>query len=87
MREKNMGRHRGSQYTKEEAEGLIPSVARLVALGAVDLVISLDHYPLDSGEIERRLWALSGEFGHLSKLFHVLWKARALESLKAKRIE
>jgi hypothetical protein len=77
-----MGRHKGAQYTKEEAAERIPSVARLVALGAVDLVITLDHYPLNSGELEMKLWQLTGEVGHLNKLFHTLWKADALARRK-----
>lgn len=65
---------RGARYTPEEALSRIPTVAKRVALEAVDLVITLENYPVDSHEVERRLWALTGMVGLLSRLCHRVWK-------------
>jgi len=72
-------RRRGARYTPEEAEARIPLVARQVALEAVDLVIALDKLPTNSQGVERRLWSLTGQVGHLNRLVHTVWKFKALE--------
>jgi len=69
----------GAHYTPDEAKGRIPETAKRVALEAVDLVIALDKLPIDSQGVERRLWSLTGQVGHLNRLFHVIWKFEALE--------
>ena len=73
----------GKKYTPEEAEARLPLVAKRLALEAVDLVIALERYPIDSHEIERRVWALTGEAGYLSRLCHVVWKAEGLKHAAA----
>ena len=70
---------RGPRYTPEEAESRIPDVARNVALEAVDLVIALENHPIDSHEIERRIWSLTGQAGFLSRLCHVVWRHEGLK--------
>lgn len=69
----------GPKYTPEEARGRIPAVARHVALEAVDLVIALEKHPVDSAEVERRIFSLTGQAGHLTRLCHVIWKAEGLK--------
>jgi len=71
--------------TPQEAEGRIPIVAKRVALEAVDLVIALDKYPVDTMEVERRVWSLSGQAGYLARLCHVIWKKEAFERILAKQ--
>lgn len=80
-----MGRKKSS-YRREEAEGRIPEVARRLALEAVDFVIALERYPLDSREVEHRLWALSGLTGHLNRLCHVVWKSEGLKRAATKGV-
>jgi len=69
----------GARYTPDEAQLRIPIVAKRVALEAVDLVIALDRHALDSHAIERRIWSLTGQVGHLARLCHVIWKYKGLE--------
>jgi len=73
----------GAHYTPDEAEARIPEVARRVALEAVDLVIALDRHQINSQAVERRLWSLTGQVGHLNRLVHVVWKFKALEQATA----
>ena len=74
-----MGKHHGpGTYTEEEARARIPDLARRVALDAVNLVITLDRHPVESAEVERTLWAFSGEVGLLSKLIHTVLRDEAL---------
>lgn len=68
---------RKPQYTGEEALWKIPIIAKRVALSSIDLVIQLENYPVNSHEIESRMWALSGQIGHMNRLFHTYWKAEA----------
>jgi len=72
-------RRPGKHYTPEEARARIPVVAQRLALQAVDLVIALERHPLDSHEIEHRIWALSGQAGYLSRLCHLVWKHEGLK--------
>jgi len=74
---------RGPRYTPEEAEARIPGVARSLALEAVGLVIALERRGPYSHDVERRVWAITGEAGFLSSLCHVLWRNRALEKAEA----
>lgn len=69
----------GKKYTEEEAQARIPIVAKRVALQAVDLIIALQNHPIDSHEIESRVWALTGGTGYLNRLCHVVWKAAGLK--------
>jgi hypothetical protein len=71
-------KHGPGLYTEEEARGRIPDLARRVALDSVNLVITLDRYPVESAEVERTLWAFSGEVGLLSKLIHTVLRAEGL---------
>ena len=70
---------RGPKYTPEEAEGRIPGVAKNVALQSVGLVIALENWPVNSREIEQRVFSLSGQVGYLARLFHVVWKNEGLK--------
>jgi len=74
-----MVKKRGPRYTPEEAEARIQTVAKRLALEAVDLVISLDSNPIDSHEVERRIWSLTGQAGYLSRLCHIVWKYEGLK--------
>lgn len=72
----------GKKYSEKEATGRIPLVAKRAALEAVDLVIALERYPINSREVEHRVWALTGEIGYLSRLIHVVWRHEGLRRLK-----
>jgi len=74
----------GPRYTPDEARGRIPVVAKRVALEAVGLVIAMEKYPINSAEIERRLFSLTGQVGHLFKLCHVIWKYEGLKQAAEK---
>jgi len=74
----------GPRYTPEEARVMIPISAKRVALEAVDLVIALEKYPINSEQVERRVWSLTGQAGFLSRLCHVIWKYEALKKAAAK---
>lgn len=76
-------KHPGKKYSRDEAEGRIPLVAKRVALQAVDLVIALEKYRINSQEIESRVWSLSGLTGYMNRLFHVVWRDEGLKRLKA----
>lgn len=80
---------KGARYTPKEAEGRIPIVAKRMALEAVDLVIALERYPINSHEVERRMWSLNGQVGFLSRLLHIIWRyegiKRGLEEMEAQR--
>jgi hypothetical protein len=69
---------KGPRYTPKEAQARIPIVARQLALSAVDLVIALERHPIDSHEIESRVWEITGEAGFLGRLCHVIWRYEAL---------
>lgn len=89
-----MGKRR-YKYSCEEAKARIPLVARRVALEAVDLLVILTEgergveapYPINSREVEHRVWALTGQVGYLSRLIHIVWRHDALEQLKAQGVE
>jgi len=70
---------RGARYTPQEAKARIYEVARRLALDVVDLGIALDKYPINSHEVERRMWVVSGEAGFLNRLCHVVWKYEAFQ--------
>ena len=70
---------RGPRYTPDEARARIQTSAKRVALEAVDLVIALENLPINTHAIERRIWALSGQVGYLSRLCHIVWKYEALK--------
>jgi len=76
---------RGARYTPEEAALRLPIVAKRLALETVDLVIAMEKYPLNSGNIERRVWSLTGQAGMLARLFHVIWKYEALKEASIKK--
>lgn len=61
-------------YTPEEAKARIPLMLKRAALEAIDCAIQLDHYPVNSREVESRVMALQGYVGHLLKLCFVVWR-------------
>jgi len=78
-------RRTGPRYTPEEARVMIPISAKRVALEAVDLVIALEKYPIDSHNVERRVWALRGQVYLLQRLCYVIWKYEALKKAATQR--
>ena len=84
-----MGKRR-YKYSYEEAKSRIPIVSKRVALEAVELLVLLTEglrgedppYPINSREIEHRVWALTGQVGYMSRLIHIVWRHEALKELR-----
>lgn len=68
-------------FTKEEAESRIPGVLRNLTLLAIDCMIQLDHYPVNSRAVESRILSVQGYANHLVKLFLHICKAEVEERL------
>lgn len=66
-------------YGRKEAEGRIPHVVKTIALLAIELRIDLDNHPITSRTLEKTMYALSGQIGHLYKLFTVVWRDEGLK--------
>ena len=79
MSSSDMPERAGPKYTPEEARCRIPIVAKRVARDAADLVVLLAAADLDSHEVERLVWALSGQVGYLNRLCHVVWRYEGLK--------
>jgi len=62
--------------TRKEAEDQIPLLLERLALMAIDTVIQLDKFSVDSLEVESRIMSMQGYMSKLWKLFMIVCKSR-----------